>query len=214
MTSFRVLDSSFVQSAAALAGAPPPDLPEICFMGRSNVGKSSAINALLGRRKLARVSGAPGQTRLLNFFRVRVEAGGARRELSLCDLPGYGYSTAPREETARWKEMIEGYVAGRPSLASVVSLVDARHPPSELDGVMAGWLRQIGKPFFVVATKTDKLSRREVAPALARIARALELPGAVLGFSARTGEGRDGVWSAVLAACLTTSEDLRAAPRP
>src|SRR5579863_9740231 len=152
----KVLESDFVISAAVLAGAPPPEHPEICFLGRSNVGKSSAINSLLGRRKLARVSNTPGRTRLLNFFRARLDVNGIREWLSLCDLPAYGYAKAPREEIAGWQKMIEGYLANRPKLSGAIVLVDSRHPPSDLDRSLLDWLAAKHRPVRVVVTKADK----------------------------------------------------------
>ncbi|MHB8419785.1 MAG: ribosome biogenesis GTP-binding protein YihA/YsxC [Myxococcales bacterium] len=195
----RVLDSAFVISAAQIQGAPPATLPEVCFAGRSNVGKSSAINALLGRRKLARVSNTPGRTRLLNFFTARLEVGGVRRALSLCDLPGYGYAKAPREEVARWRSMIEGYLAGRERLCGAVLLVDARHEPSELDRSLVGWLTAERRPVRVAVTKCDKIGKNQIAAALRGIERALGQPArSAIAFSAASGAGRDELWNAIL----------------
>jgi GTP-binding protein len=195
----RVLESDFVISAAVLAGAPPPQHPEICFLGRSNVGKSSAINSLLGRRKLARVSNTPGRTRLLNFFQARLEVEGTREWLSLCDLPGYGYAKAPREEIAGWQKMIEGYLASRPMLCGAIVLVDSRHEPSELDGSLLAWLADKGRSFRVVATKSDKIGRNELGASVRTIERALELPArSAIAYSSETGAGKDELWAAIV----------------
>ena len=181
----HLFESSFVISAQELAGAPPDDAPEVCFLGRSNVGKSSMINAILGRRKLARVSNTPGRTRLLNFFKVTVDAGEGKRDLSICDLPGYGYAKVPRSEAARWQPMIERYLEGRKSLAGAVVLLDSRHEPSDADRGVVDWLRQKGRPVLIVATKIDKLSKANRFAALRIIDRGLGLPdGSALAFSA------------------------------
>jgi GTP-binding protein len=195
----RVLESDFVISAAVLAGAPPPEHPEICFLGRSNVGKSSAINSLLGRRKLARVSNTPGRTRLLNFFEARLDVDGTRERLSLCDLPGYGYAKAPREEVASWQKMIEDYLADRPKLCGAIVLVDARHEPSDLDRSLLEWLADKGRPSRVVATKTDKIGRNQLGASLATIEKQLKLPArSVLAYSSETGVGRDELWGVIV----------------
>lgn len=198
--SVRVLESAFVTSAAALAGAPPGILPEVCFAGRSNVGKSSAINALLGRRKLARVSHTPGRTRLLNFFTARLEVDGEARSLSLCDLPGYGYAKAPREEIARWRGMIEGYLGRRENLKAAVLLVDARHEPSPLDRALLDWMGAQGRPVLAVATKADKVAKNRLHGMVRTLEKQLGLSsGKAIAFSAEAGLGREDLWRAILA---------------
>ncbi len=194
----KVIASEFVISASELGGAPPGEHPEIAFLGRSNVGKSSMINALLRRRNLARVSNTPGRTRLLNFFQVEVETDAGRRRLvSICDLPGYGYAKAPREEIARWKQMIERYLHERATLRLAVSLIDARSGATELDLELLAWLATLGRPAISVVTKIDKLSKSQRLPILQAVGRGLGQPGPALGFSSQTGEGWDGVWEAL-----------------
>ncbi|MHB1845101.1 MAG: ribosome biogenesis GTP-binding protein YihA/YsxC [Deltaproteobacteria bacterium] len=185
----KVADSEFVISAAEVAGAPVVTTPEICFVGRSNVGKSSALNALLGRRKLARVSNTPGRTRLLNFFRATFILHGRRIELSLCDLPGYGYAKAAKSEVAQWRPMIERYLKERERLAGVVVLLDSRHEPSALDHSLVGWLSAL-RPILIVATKADKVPKNRLHGVVRGIERQLALPaGTALALSSETGHG-------------------------
>jgi GTP-binding protein len=202
----KVLGSEFIISAAELAGAPPAAAAEVAFLGRSNVGKSSMFNALLKRRKLARVSNTPGRTRLLNFFEVRLETdSGERRAVSVCDLPGYGYAKAPQDEIARWRKMIERYLHERSSLRVAVALVDVRSGPTELDQKLFAWLGDLGRPVLPVVTKIDKLSKSQRLPALQAAGRALGSQKPAIGFSSQTGEGFDEVWAALIA--HTSSQD-------
>jgi GTP-binding protein len=197
----KVLSADFVLSASKVSEAPLDPIPEVAFLGRSNVGKSTMINALLGRRKLARVSRTPGRTRLLNFFCVRVAAPDeAPLEFMLCDLPGYGYAKAAKEETRGFRQMIEGYLVGRAQLRGAVGLLDIRREPSELDFLLFDWLGRQGKKVLPVVTKADKLSRTRQGDAVRGIERALKLPASTATpFSAITGQGRDEVWGALLA---------------
>ena len=162
---------------------PRHDLPEVALVGRSNVGKSSLINRLLGRR-LARTSNTPGRTQTLNFYAVD-------KRLCLVDLSGYGYARVPMRMRRRWQPMIEHYLTERPNLVGVIQVVDIRHPPTEDDKTMAAWLARRGLPAVAVATKADKIARGRRPQHVARMARELGLP--VLAFSAATGEGRDDV---------------------
>jgi GTP-binding protein len=181
--------SEFVKSAATLADCPPPDRPEIALSGRSNVGKSSLLNRLLGGRGLARTSRTPGKTRLLNYFAVD-------GTLYLVDLPGYGFARVNRGEQDRWRRMVDAYLRGRETLRGAVQLVDARHPPSEGDRAMAAWFEQVRLPFVVALTKADKLKNRERRPHLDRAREALagETAPRMLYFSARNGEGARELW--------------------
>lgn len=157
----------FIVSAAKPEELPPEGRPELAFAGRSNVGKSSAINTLTGRKRLAFASKTPGRTRLINFF--------ALGELGvLADLPGYGYASAPKDVRAGWDALIGGYLQSRRCLAAVVVLMDARHPMQPNDRNFLEWLRPVAAPRVVVLTKADKLSRAEQAKALSSTRIALD----------------------------------------
>ena len=166
---------------------PPPGAPEIAFAGRSNAGKSSVINALTGRRRLAFVSKTPGRTQLINFFALGDRA-------FLVDLPGYGFAGVPAQVRQHWDFLVGGYVAKRPSLAAVVIVMDARHPLTPLDERLIEWLRAAGRPAHVLLTKADKLSRQAALATLKEVRARLAqlLPGAsVQLFSSPKGEGVD-----------------------
>jgi GTP-binding protein len=200
------LSADFVTSSTGLPGSPREGLPEIAFLGRSNVGKSTLINQLSGRRQLARVSRTPGRTRLLNFFRLRVgiDRGGREevRDLSFCDLPGYGYAKVAQSERAGWQAMIEGYLRGRDDLRAAVVLLDIRRDPSDLDRSLMEWLGSLGRRITPVVTKADKLGRNRRREALRGLERHLGIPvGEALAVSALTGEGCDVLWSALAALC-------------
>ena len=175
----------FLVSAGISGGLPPQDAPELAFAGRSNVGKSSAINALTKRRRLAFFSKTPGRTQTINFF----DLGGRGR---LVDLPGYGYARVPQALRAQWDQLVGGYLGTRNSLAGVVVLMDARRPFTAHDEHLLKWLRPAGRRLLVLLSKCDKLSRREQDAAL-RNARARLVstdPGAqALLFSSHSGEG-------------------------
>lgn len=171
---------------------PVSELPEIAFSGRSNVGKSSLLNKLVRRKALARVSGTPGKTREINFFRVN-------DAFHLVDLPGYGYARVSKVTRDAWRPLIEGFLRTSKQLRGVVQLVDARHPPSGDDLRMMDFLASLGVPTVVVATKVDKLSRSERGPALTGLAAQLGIDDdQLIPFSARTGEGRDELAQAVV----------------
>ena len=163
-----IRSSEFICSAVKPSQYPPDGVSEIAFTGRSNVGKSSLINLLLNRRKLAKVSSSPGKTRTINFYIIN----GSFR---LVDLPGYGYAKVSRKESEEWGSMMESYLSGRPGLLKVVQLVDSRHAPTAQDKQMYDYLRYYGLDGVVAATKADKLSKNELTKNLAVIRKELEL---------------------------------------
>ena len=177
--------AEFLASYGLASQLPPSQGMEIAFAGRSNVGKSSAINRIFQRKSLARVSSVPGKTATINFYGVG--------EVRFVDLPGYGYAKAAKSEQLRWSELIEGYFAQDRSLRLVILLVDMRHPASPLDMQMAEFLLARELPFLVLLTKSDKLNKTETARRMEDIRR--ELPGGedltILPFSSQTGAGAD-----------------------
>lgn len=183
----------FLGGQASVTGwKPVSELPEIAFSGRSNVGKSSLLNKLVRRKALARVSGTPGKTREINFFRVN-------DAFHLVDLPGYGYARVSKAARGTWRPLIEGYLQTSEHLRGVVQLIDARHAPSDDDLRMMDFLASLGVPTIVVATKVDKLSRAERGPTLATLTARLGIEDEqLIPFSARTGEGRDELAQAVV----------------
>ena len=194
----RVLDASFLTTAVEEAGWPAADVPEIAFVGRSNVGKSSMINALTGRRKLVRVSNTPGRTRTLNFFDVLLERGELRRAVRLADLPGYGFAKVSRDERASWERMITTYLQRRTSLRGVVAIVDAEVGATEDDVRTLAYLVSAGRRVLVAATKLDRLGKARRKPSLAAIAERLSVPrDSVLGFSATEKRGVPEVWESL-----------------
>jgi GTP-binding protein len=200
-----VLTADFEKSAPSLDDAPLADLPEVCFVGRSNVGKSSAMNALTKRRQLARVSKTPGRTRLLNFFRVELaDKNGPNRRtatLRLCDLPGYGYAEAPKTERKNWGAMISRYLRDRPKLYAIVVLVDADIGAQPKDLEMMEFLADTTRPIIVAATKADRVSRTRLGSQLDKLARDLGVPrSAILPFSAHEEIGRRELWNAICTA--------------
>jgi GTP-binding protein len=187
----------FLTSGADMRRLPPDTGREIAFAGRSNAGKSSALNRLTHQRNLARTSGTPGRTQLINFFAL--EAEGARR---LVDLPGYGFARAPRAAQARWAELVERYLSERLSLAGLVLLADSRHAFKPGDETMIAWARASELPLLVLLTKADKLKRGAQHKALAVARQTLPERADALIFSARTGLGLDAA-RAWIAARLT-----------
>lgn len=187
----NVQKAEFIKSAAKPKDYPPPALPEIAFVGRSNVGKSSLINVLAGRKGLVRTSSTPGRTQLINFFDIN-------SILTLVDLPGYGYAKAPPELRKQWGPMIEAYLSSRESLKAVVLILDIRRAPSNGDLEMLHWLEMYNIPPIIVVTKCDKLSKNELARQKTIIAAAIRRDkNMLLTFSALSRDGRDGVWQEI-----------------
>jgi GTP-binding protein len=177
MTAFA--QAAFLRAAARITDLPPPGPPEIAFAGRSNVGKSSAINALVGRRALARTSKTPGRTQTINFY----ELGDAAR---LVDLPGYGYARVSKDMRAQWRELVGGYLASASSLVGVVVVMDARHALTPLDLQLIEWLGE--RPLLAILSKADKLSRNAQSAVLSDVRRQLRRNSATL-FSSVTRQG-------------------------
>ena len=193
--------AQFLAAATDAAHFPEPSLPEIAFLGRSNVGKSSVINSLVGA-KLARTSSTPGRTRSINFFGIRW-AGKPQPELIFTDLPGYGYAKISREISAEWPKFIEPYLNGRPTLVLCLALVDANVPPQPADRQLLDFLAATGRDFLLVATKSDRLSNNRLHNALHTLAK--EYPTAhIIPYSAKTGTGREELWKRIRQAAEQT----------
>ena len=193
--------SRFLLAASDVAQFPAASVPEVAFLGRSNVGKSSVINSLLGT-KIAKTSSIPGRTRTINFYEVRWP-GKPRPALLFIDLPGYGYARLPRELTAEWANFVEPYLEHRPTLRLAIVLVDAKVPPQESDKQLVDWLRAKQRDLLVVATKVDRLSGNTLRTALEALRQELGAER-VAAFSARTGAGRDELWREIRNACNST----------
>jgi GTP-binding protein len=185
--------TQFLLSALAAAQFPAPTVPEIAFLGRSNVGKSSLLNALVAE-KAAKVSSTPGRTRAINFFLVLDES--QRPRMQFADLPGYGYAKISRSISAEWPKFIEPYLAERETLGLCVCLVDSNVPPQPRDAQLLDWLRHAGRSFAVVATKIDRLSGNQRTRNLALLRKGLEVQD-ILPVSAKTGVGIKELWSRI-----------------
>jgi len=185
---------AFLGSAASPEQFPTGGLPEVAFLGRSNVGKSSLLNALVGVKNLARVSAQPGRTRLVNFFRVG-------SDLVLADLPGYGYAKVPESMRRGWEKLVTSYLDRRGALALCVFLVDARHPPTEGDETLRAYLDHQALPYVLAATKVDKLGRGAVSQCREGLARGLGRKAtSVVPVSSVTRTGIDELWRTIRAA--------------
>lgn len=195
----KILDARFVTTGTTPAHYPKDPLPEVAFVGRSNVGKSSMINALAGRRKLVRVSNTPGRTRTLNFFDVDLEWQGEKRTVRLADLPGYGFAKVSKSEREAWEKMITTYLEKRTPLKVVVSIVDAEVGPTEDDLRTLDYLANSAPKVMVVATKIDRIPKAKRKPRLKEISQQLEVPlEVVLPFSATEKWGLEEIWGALL----------------
>lgn len=182
----KITSAEFIKSAFAETDWPHDQVPEISFLGRSNVGKSSLINSLVGVRGLARTSNTPGRTQALNFFLIN-------KRFRFVDLPGYGFARVPKNVRATWGEMATNYLAKRLSLVLSIQIVDTRHEPTTLDLQLNEWLIANAKPRVVVATKSDKLSQNELRKSMERVRRMMDAER-VIAYSSTTGRGRDEVW--------------------
>lgn len=182
--------AKFVISAAKPADFPPPRLPELAVVGRSNVGKSSLINALVGQQGLARTSRTPGRTRLLNWFEID-------GRFNLVDLPGYGYAAVDRSMRAGWQPLIEEYLSKRDVLAGVLLLIDVRRGPEDEELDFVPWLEQRKVPIVVALTKADKLPKNKRMLEVARAKKTLGLKRDPFAVSAQDGEGIDPLWRAL-----------------
>jgi GTP-binding protein len=188
----KVVTTEFLKSAFKEDDWPKDPKPEIAFLGRSNVGKSSLINSLLSVRGLARTSSTPGRTQALNFFQIN-------DRFRFVDFPGFGYARVPKEIKSTWGEMATSYLAKRRQLVLSIHIVDSRHEPTKQDLQLHEWLEESNKPRLIVATKSDKLSNNELRKTLEHIARVLN-DDSVMAYSAKSGRGRDELWRAVKSA--------------
>ena len=193
----KITSAEFVKSAFDERDWPPESVPEVAFLGRSNVGKSSMINSLLRVKGLARTSNTPGRTQALNFFLIN-------ERFYFVDLPGYGFARVPRDVREAWGQLVTDYLAKRDSLVLSIQIVDSRHEPTKLDLQLREWLLAEGKPFLTVATKSDKLSQNESHRNLARARKTLDAVGGrgagggeLISYSSTTGHGRERVWRAI-----------------
>lgn len=185
----KIKSAEFIKSSFERGHWPELGLPEVAFLGRSNVGKSSLLNSLLLRKGLARTSSTPGRTQSINFFLVN-------GSIVFADLPGYGYAKVPKTMRADWGRMAAEYLSDRKELMLSVHLIDARHSPTKLDLDLHEWLVHNGKPFIIAATKSDKLSANKLNKSLNEAGRMLA-GGKVIAYSSETGAGRENLWRAI-----------------
>ncbi len=185
----KIISAEFIKSAVWPPQYPPATLPEVAFVGRSNVGKSSLINTLVGRKTLAKTSNTPGRTQLINFFTLN-------EKVSFVDLPGYGFAKVSQSVKKDWGDMIESYLRERTSLALVVFILDVRRVPSEDDLSLRNWLEHYRIPYLYILTKADKLSNNQAVVQKRAIERALQVPAEKkpILFSAKTQKGKSEIW--------------------
>lgn len=185
----KVNNVSLAAVGVKMSQYPTDKKPEIAFAGKSNVGKSTLINAMIGRKALARTSSQPGKTRTINFYDVE-------NILYFVDLPGYGYAKAPKTEIERWGVMIEEYLNKRDTLMGIVMLVDIRHEPCENDKMMYNWLKHYNYDIIVVATKLDKIKRSQIQKQLSVVRKGLNMSAEdrLVSFSGETKTGVDELW--------------------
>ena len=188
----KITSAEFIKSAVWPPQYPPATLPEIAFVGRSNVGKSSLMNTLVGRKQLAKTSQTPGRTQLINFFSIN-------KAMSFLDLPGYGFARVPRSVKKDWGDMIETYLRERQNLAMVVFILDLRRDPSDDDLSLLDWLEYYRIPFTVILTKSDKLSNNQAIARKRMIEKLLggKTQQVTMLFSAKTQKGREELWKMI-----------------
>ena len=188
----KITSTVFIKSCTEQTHFPKENIPEIAFVGRSNVGKSSLINSLVLRRDLVKTSSTPGKTQIINFFKIN-------NAFNFVDLPGYGYAKAPKEIREKWGPMIEGYLSNRKELKAVVFILDIRHLPTGDDKKMKEWLDYYKIPAIYAATKADKIKPREIEYQIEKIKETLGLQEetAILTFSAKTSMGREALWKRI-----------------
>ncbi|MFY9226197.1 MAG: ribosome biogenesis GTP-binding protein YihA/YsxC [Blastocatellia bacterium] len=187
----KISEATFVRGAVDKEGYPQDGRLEVAFIGRSNVGKSSLLNSLLGKKKLARTSNTPGRTQQINFFLVE-------QKFYFVDLPGYGYASLSKKQRAELAGLIEKYLAQRKELVLTILLIDSRHLPTELDLQVKTWLEHLGRPYLTVLTKSDKLSNNQLRNQINKIKLALSTEE-VIAYSTLTDFGKDSLWKAILA---------------
>ncbi|MCL2353173.1 MAG: ribosome biogenesis GTP-binding protein YihA/YsxC [Defluviitaleaceae bacterium] len=197
----KIINPTLAAVAAVPKQYPEEILPEIAFVGRSNVGKSSMINCLIGRKSLARVSQAPGKTRTINFYNID-------DKMYFVDLPGYGYAKAPKSEKEKWGIMIDKYLTGREQLKAVALLLDIRHAPSVLDLQMFEWLKHYNMPIIFVLTKLDKIKRSQAPKHIKIIREALGVPATatLLPLSSETRQGKEEILAKIQELCLDSEQ--------
>lgn len=196
----NVTKAEMVITAGMTSQFPQHDMPEIAFAGKSNVGKSSLLNAMLNRRALARTSSQPGKTQTINFYSVQ-------DTFMFVDLPGYGYAKVSKSERERWGKLIEGYLEKREQLQKIILLIDIRHEVGSNDKMMYDWIKHYHNEVVVVATKLDKIKRSQVQKQLSVIRKGLGLSGTdkLIAFSSETKQGKEELWK-VIEECLYTEE--------
>ena len=187
----KINTAKFVISAASRQQFPQTRYAEIAFAGKSNVGKSTLINALLNRKQLVKTSSVPGKTRLINFFLIN-------DEFTLVDLPGYGFAKVPRAVQQQWQELVESYLSQRSCLKGVILIIDIRHGPTAEDLQLQQWLSHYQIPFVVVANKVDKLKKNQVTRHLENIQIPMALPASPIMHSSLKKVGRHQIWQALL----------------
>ncbi|MFQ5638940.1 MAG: ribosome biogenesis GTP-binding protein YihA/YsxC [bacterium] len=185
----KISSVEFVKSVVNIREIPKDALTEVAIAGRSNVGKSSLINCLLNRKKMAKTSSTPGKTRQLNYFRIN-------QRFYFVDLPGYGFAKVSKKESEQWRVLIESYLSQSQNLRGLVSIIDSRVGPTKLDMQLLEWLTTLKINLIVVATKSDKLSKNALKKQIAGFSQTLQpfFEGEIIPFSARTGNGKKELW--------------------